>query len=92
MLEFYFADHCPYCIKVRKYLEQAGIAYVTRPVVLHDPANFYANELEKRGGEIQVPYMIDAAACVEMYESDDIIAYLRKHHTGRQQTPAAGTA
>ena len=85
MLEFYFADHCPYCVKVREYLEKAGIAYKVRPVVVRDDKNHFGNQLRKRAGKAQVPYMIDKKHDIEMYESDDIIKHLKKHHKGHQQ-------
>jgi len=37
-------------------------------------------ELLSRGGEIQVPYLIDAKHGVAMYESDDIVAHLQKNY------------
>jgi glutathione S-transferase len=33
-------------------------------------------ELEARGGKMQVPYLIDSETGKEMYESDAIITYL----------------
>jgi glutathione S-transferase len=37
-------------------------------------------ELIARGGRKQVPYFVDSERGVEMYESGDIIAYLREHY------------
>ena len=42
-----------------------------------DPA--VAEELIKRGGKRQVPYLVDADAGKEMYESDDIVEYLHQN-------------
>lgn len=62
---------CPYCIKVDRFLDQAGIQMEHRSVA--DPAN--AQALREIGGKVQSPCLIiDGKA---MYESDDIIAYLR---------------
>lgn len=36
-----------------------------------------AEELINRGGKRQVPYLVDEFARIEMYESDDIITYLK---------------
>ena len=33
-----------------------------------------------RGGKQQVPYLIDEARGIEMYESEDIVDYLREHY------------
>lgn len=62
---------CPYCIKVDRFLDEAGIQLEHRSVA--DPAN--AQALREIGGKVQSPCLIiDGKA---MYESDDIIAYLR---------------
>jgi glutathione S-transferase len=39
-----------------------------------------ADELLARGGKVQVPYLIDEAQAVEMYESDAIVAHLQSHY------------
>lgn len=43
-------------------------------------------ELVALGGKMQVPYLVDPNTGVAMYESDDIVAYLRKTYG----PPAAG--
>jgi glutathione S-transferase len=35
-------------------------------------------ELLARGGKVQMPYLVDEEKGTEMYESDDIIAYLHQ--------------
>jgi len=37
-------------------------------------------ELIARGGKRQTPYLVDTETGVEMYESADIIAYLKKQN------------
>jgi len=37
-------------------------------------------ELVERGGKSQVPYLVDEAAGISMYESADIIEYLKEKH------------
>jgi len=37
-------------------------------------------ELVARGGKSQVPYLVDEAEGIEMYESDAIVAHLQKHY------------
>ena len=67
----YVKPGCPYCMKVDRFLNEAGIELEHRSVA--DPAN--ASALREIGGKIQSPCLIiDGKA---MYESDDIIAYLR---------------
>jgi glutathione S-transferase len=41
-----------------------------------------ADELITRGGKRQVPYLVDSDRDVAMYESNDIIDYLREHYAG----------
>lgn len=36
-------------------------------------------ELIEKGGKRQVPYLVDTNTGVAMYESDDIVEYLRKN-------------
>jgi glutaredoxin len=63
---------CPFCHKVITAAEELGITLdyknITEPSV--------AEELVQRGGKQQVPYLVDSANKVEMYESGDIIEYL----------------
>ena len=64
---------CPYCRKVLRYMEQAGIQLPMRDTT--DPE--VLEELITLGGKAQVPcLMINGKA---LYESDDIIAYLQEH-------------
>lgn len=45
-----------------------------------DPA--YAAELIEKGGKRQVPYLVDTDKDVAMYESNDIIEYIRDNYAG----------
>ncbi len=47
-------------------------------------------ELLERGGMVQVPYLIDDERGEAMYESSDIIDYLRTHYAGKAVPVAAG--
>lgn len=62
---------CPYCMKVDRFLDEAGIEIEHRSVA--DPAN--ADELVNIGGKLQSPCLVIDGK--PMYESDDIITYLR---------------
>ncbi|HET8581038.1 MAG TPA: glutathione S-transferase N-terminal domain-containing protein [Candidatus Paceibacterota bacterium] len=78
-MELYYRPTCPYCKKVLMAADLLGI-----PLTLHDIGEpEHAAALIARGGKQQVPYLVDAGAGVEMYESDDIVAYLEGHpHAG----------
>ena len=78
MIELYLAEKCPYCVKVRNFMEDKGISYILKPVVLGNRTNANKEELMKLGGKIQVPFLVDTVNKVQMYESDDIIRYVEK--------------
>ena len=70
-LYMYVKPGCPYCMKVDRYLSEAGIEIEHRSVL--EGTN--ADDLRAIGGKVQSPCLIiDGKA---LYESDDIIAYLR---------------
>jgi glutathione S-transferase len=72
-MELYIQTWCGYCRKVIEAAKELGV-----PLVLHDIADSaLAAELEARGGKQQVPYLVDTTTGIEMYESDDIIEYLK---------------
>lgn len=66
-------EFCGYCKKVIKYMDEHDIPYKT--IDISEKAN--EEELIRIGGKKQVPFIIDREKKVEMYESDDIIDYLR---------------
>jgi glutaredoxin len=76
MLTLYVKTGCPYCIRVLGTGSELGVAFEEKNIA--DPA--VAEELVKRGGKRQVPYLVDSERNVEMYESADIDAYLREHY------------
>jgi glutathione S-transferase len=74
-LTLYVKTGCPYCAKVLAAGEELGITFNQKNVA--DPG--VSEELIARGGKRQMPYLVDEEHSVEMYESDDIIAYLHQH-------------
>lgn len=88
MLTLYVKTGCPYCAVAVQKLHDLSLPYEEKNI--SDPA--ISAELVERGGMRQVPYLVDAARGVEMYESADIAAYLDKHYggeAGRGGVPAA---
>ncbi|MCQ2553844.1 MAG: glutathione S-transferase N-terminal domain-containing protein [Clostridia bacterium] len=64
---------CPYCVKVLRYMEEAGIIIPMKNTLepgVHD-------ELVAIGGKGQVPCLLINGTA--MYESDDIIQYLKEN-------------
>jgi glutathione S-transferase len=76
-LTLYNMEGSPYCRKVREVLTELDLEHVVRNVPKGSPKRA---ELQKRGGKVQVPYLIDPNTTQEMYESDDIIAYLESEY------------
>lgn len=83
MLTLYFRPTCPFCRRVQAVVDRLELQVEMKDI--SEPA--VAAELEKRGGKVQVPYLIDTKEGVEMYESDDIVAHLQKFY-GAATAPA----
>ena len=75
MLELWEFEASPYCRKVREALCELDL-----DVVIHTVAKGGARRprLIERGGKMQVPYLADPNTGTELYESDDIVAYLEE--------------
>lgn len=67
----YYKKACPYCQKVLRYMDERKITMDTRDTL--QPGN--QNDLVRIGGKKQVPCLVIKGKA--LYESDDIIAYLR---------------
>lgn len=83
MIELYQAEGCPFCVKVRLAFEQMGIAYVSKSMPLRVPSRF-KEELLGLGGKSQVPFLNDPDKGIKMYESDDIIRYVKDNYAKEQ--------
>ena len=75
LLELYEFEACPYCRKVREALTELDLDYLCHSVAHGSPRR---TELEKLGGKVQAPYLVDPNTGTAMYESADIIAYLNE--------------
>ena len=76
-LILYVKTGCPWCQKVLDFATEKGIQFELRNIA--DAG--VAEELIARGGKRQVPYLVDRKNTKEMYESADIIEYLKKRLT-----------
>ena len=72
----YIKQGCPFCARVLDVARELGITFTLKDIA--GPA--VASELVALGGKRQVPYLMDEAHGAEMYESEDIVAYLKKHY------------
>lgn len=73
MINIFILPTCPYCHKVLDFMDAKGIAY--NKIDITNPEK--EEVLIKIGGKRQVPFIIDKEHNVEMYESDNIIEYLK---------------
>ncbi len=73
MFILYILETCPYCNKVVNFLNENKISYEKRDITI--PENL--DMLLKIGGKRQVPFLLDSENNISMYESDDIINYIK---------------
>ncbi len=80
MLELYQMEHCPFCAKVRQVMEELDLDFVSRNM---SKGSQKRELLRRLGGKEQVPFLVDTSDqnhVVMLYESNDIINYLRKQY------------
>jgi len=73
MLELFVLENCPYCQKVMKFLEQEEMKYQKIDISNKESED----SLIQIGGKRQVPFLVDTERNIQMYESNDIIEYLK---------------
>ena len=72
-LELYKMDTCPFCRKVMRAIDELGRTDIERHDIIESAED--KARLIRDGGKMQVPCLfIDGKP---MYESDDIVAWLR---------------
>lgn len=76
MIQLYVRDGCPYCQKVLAATQELGMKEGKNFTVIDAaPGTKGRDVVLDVGGKAMVPFMIDGE--VSMYESDDIVAYLK---------------
>ena len=82
MIQLYLWDSCPFCNKVSTAAADLGLLegsdYELIPAGPGTPGRRTVQEI---GGRSMVPFLVDGE--VWMYESDDIIEYLKKQNPKR---------
>lgn len=81
-LELFNMEGSPFCRKVREVLSELDLQYLVRNVGRGSPQR---EELARRGGKIQVPFLVDPNRKIALYESDEIVAYLEEHYGGQRK-------
>ncbi len=74
MLILYYNPNCPFCHKVLEEAKTLDIEFDLKDITGNGDL---VNELVAKGGKKQVPFMVDSDKEVSIYESDDIIDYIR---------------
>ena len=75
-LELYEFEACPYCRKVREALSVLDLEVLVYPCPKGGAR--YRERVRQIGGKLLFPYLVDPNREVSMYESDDIMAYLKR--------------
>lgn len=84
LLKLYEFEGCPYCRLVREALSELDLDVMILPCP--KGGSRFRDELQATGGKLQVPFLVDDNTGVQLYESQDIIAYLQQ--TYGQRDPA----
>jgi glutathione S-transferase len=79
MLSLYYKESCPFCQRVLQMAENLGVEFDLKDIEADEAI---AAELVEKGGKRQVPYLVDTDKDVAMYESNDIIEYIRDNYAG----------
>jgi glutathione S-transferase len=77
-LELYEFEACPWCRKVREALTVLDLEAVILPCPRG--GRRFREEVMRRGGKAQFPYLVDPNTGKEMYESAEIVATLFEHY------------
>ncbi|MBP3821269.1 glutaredoxin family protein [bacterium] len=75
MFDLFILDTCPYCQKVMKFMDENGIKYNK----INTKIDENALKLLAIGGKDQVPFIYDKQNHIKLYESDEIINYLKEN-------------
>ncbi|MFP4175488.1 MAG: glutathione S-transferase N-terminal domain-containing protein [Halobacteriales archaeon] len=75
-IKLYELDGCPYCMKVRRKLDELDLDYESVKV---PSSHGRRDEVEEVSGQTGVPVLVDEEHGVDgMPESDDIVRYLEE--------------
>lgn len=78
-----FVRHnCAYSAAVLAQVDMLGLDVIKKYI---DDDQKHEEELLSRGGRVQVPYLVDEASEVELYDSDLILHYLDEHYGKEKQ-------
>lgn len=73
MLTLYYRPTCAFCRRVLAVIDRLSLEVELKDI--NDEV--VEAELITVGGKAQVPFLVDSAAGVSLYESDDIVSHLQ---------------
>lgn len=77
MVKLYIWDSCPFCLKVIGVVDNLAMVEGRDYIIVDSaPGTSGRMEVQQQGGKSMVPFLVDEK--VTMYESNDIILYLKK--------------
>ncbi|MGH8028383.1 MAG: glutathione S-transferase N-terminal domain-containing protein, partial [Arenimonas sp.] len=85
LLELYEYEDCPYCRLVREALTELDLDAQIYPCP--KGGKRFRPRVKEMGGKFQFPFLVDPNTGQQMYESADIVAYLRKTYADYAPTP-----
>jgi glutathione S-transferase len=81
LIELYEFEDCPYCRLVREQLTELDLDAQIYPCP--KGGTRFRPRAKQLGGKYLFPFLVDPNTSTQMYESADIIAYLRKTYASR---------
>jgi glutathione S-transferase len=85
LLELYEYEGCPYCRLVREALTELDLDARIYPCP--KGGQRFRPRVKELGGKFQFPFLVDPNTGTALYESADIVAYLRRTYGGRDTRP-----
>lgn len=79
MFTLYYKPSCAFSQRVLQMAENLNVTLDLKDVSESEVA---MAELMEKGGDSKTPFLVDTETGVSMYESSDIIDYLREHGKG----------
>lgn len=85
MFTLYYKPSCAFSQRVLQMAENLNVTLDLKDVSESEEA---MSELMAKGGDSQTPFLLDTETGVSLYESSDIIDYLRENKNGVPSTVA----
>ncbi len=77
-LQLYEFEACPFCRKVREFLTVLDLDAEIFPCPRG--GSRFRSEVQRRGGKLQFPFLVDPNTGTELFESAQILHYLATHY------------